>query len=144
MPAPADIQTANGGGPQGRAATGDKLIFTYASALNPTLVLAGWNGAPTAVTLRITGNGKNDIVTVQNASTGAQLALGSVQLGGNYVNNTTANFTRSTMTLSGNVVTVVLGTLSTGKVLDQKKPVTMVWTAPSGTVNESGPADSDF
>jgi hypothetical protein len=144
MPAPADIQTTNGGGPQGRPATGDKMIFTFAGALNPTLVLAGWNGAPTAVTLRITGNGKNDVVTVLNAANGAQLALGSVQLGGNYVNNTTANFTRSTMTLSGNVVTVTLGTLSTGKVLDQKKAATMIWTAPSGTANESGPADNDF
>jgi hypothetical protein len=49
----------------------------------------------------------------------------------------------STMTLSGTVVTVVLGT-PTGKCLHQKEAGTMVWTAPSGTATESGPDDYEF
>lgn len=144
MPAPADIQTTNGGGPHGKPATGDTVIFTFAGALNPTLVLAGWNGSATAVTFRITGNGKNDIASVQNAANGSQLPLGSVALGGDYVARTTANFNGSTMTLSGNTLTVVLGTLSSGKTNDQKKVGTMVWTAPTGVATESGPADNEF
>jgi hypothetical protein len=47
------------------------------------------------------------------------------------------------MTLSGNVVTVVLGT-PTGKWFEQKKAGTMVWTAPSGTATESGAPDNEF
>ncbi len=68
--------------------------------------------------------------------------LGSVQLEGNYVTGV-ANFTGSTMTASGNKVTIVLGSLS-GTVHDQKRPATMIWTTPKGTATESGPKDVDF
>jgi hypothetical protein len=96
------------------------------------------------VTLRITENGKNDIVTILNATTGAQLAaLGSVQLGGDYVDKQNVNVPGSTMTLSGNVVRVVLGTPSRQS-FDQKKTGTMVWTTPSGAATESGAADNEF
>jgi hypothetical protein len=142
MPAPADIQTTNSGGPHGRVAKGDAVVFTFASPPDPSLILAGWNGSATTVTVRISGNGKNDVLTVLNATTGAQLALGSVQLGGNYADKT-LTMAGSTMTLSGRIVTVVLGTPS-GKTHDEKKPGTMVWTAPSGTATESGPADNEF
>jgi hypothetical protein len=96
------------------------------------------------VTLRITENGKNDLVTILNATTGAQLAaLGSVQLGGDYVDKQNVNVPGSTMTLSGNVVRVILGTPS-HQSFDQKKAGTMVWTTPSGTATESGAADTEF
>jgi hypothetical protein len=108
------------------------------------LILAGWNGSPTTVTMRITDNAKNDIVTILNATTGGQLAaLGSVQLAGDYADKQDITVTGSTMTLSGSVVTVVLGTPA-GKGPDQKKAGTMVWTVPSGSATESGPADSEF
>jgi len=96
------------------------------------------------VTLRITNNAKNDLVTILNGTTGAPLsALGLVQLGNNYTNPKTVTTAGSTMTLSGNVVTVVLGT-PTGKWFEQKKVGTMVWTAPSGTATESGAPDTEF
>jgi hypothetical protein len=96
------------------------------------------------VTLRITENGKNDLVTILNATTGAQLAaLGSVQLGGDYVDKQNVNVPGSTMTLSGNVVRVILGAPS-HQSFDQKKVGTMVWTTPSGTATESGAADNEF
>jgi len=47
------------------------------------------------------------------------------------------------MTLSGNVVRVILGTPS-HQSFDQKKAGTMVWTTPSGTATESGAADNEF
>jgi hypothetical protein len=146
MPAPADIQTSNGGGPQGRIKRGDTISFTFAAVPNPSLILSGWNGLGTKVTVRVANNGTNDVLTVLDGTTGAQLlALGSVQLGGNYTQGMGVGVTvpGSTMTLSGTVVTIVLGTPS-GKVHDEKKPGTMVWTAPSGTASESGPADSEF
>ena len=144
LPAPADIQTTSGGGPHGTPAAGDAIVYTFASAPDPSLILAGWNGSPTTVTLRISNYAKNDFVTVLNGTTGAPLwALGLVQLGNNYTNTQTVTAAGSTMTLSGNVVTVVLGT-PTGKSFDQKKAGTMVWTAPSGTATESGAADNEF
>jgi hypothetical protein len=106
--------------------------------------LSGWNGTATTVTLRITENGKNDIVTILDATTGAQLAaLGSVQLGGDYADKQNVTLSGSTMTLSGNVVRVVLGTPSR-QAPEQKKAGTMIWTAPSGAATESGPADTEF
>jgi hypothetical protein len=47
------------------------------------------------------------------------------------------------MTLTGNVLRVVLGTPSV-KSFDQQKTGTMIWTTPSGTATESGPADNEF
>jgi hypothetical protein len=94
--------------------------------------------------VRINENGINDSVTILNANTGAQLAgLGSVQLGGDYADNQNVTAAGSTMTLSGRVVRIVLGA-PTGKCLHQKQAGTMVWTAPSGTATESGPADNEF
>jgi hypothetical protein len=144
LPAPADIQTTSGGGPHGTPAAGDAIVYTFASAPDPSLILTGWNGSATTVTLRISNYAKNDFVTILNGTTGAPLsALGVVQLGNNYTNPQTVTTAGSTMTLSGNVVTVVLGT-PTGKSFDQKKAGTMVWTAPSGTATESGAADNEF
>jgi hypothetical protein len=120
------------------------MVYTFASAPDPSLILTGWNGSATTVTLRISNNAKNDFVTILEGTTGTPLwALGLVQLGNNYTNPQTVTTAGSTMTLSGNVVTVVLGT-PTGKSFDQKKPGTMVWTAPSGTATESGAPDNEF
>ena len=146
MPAPADVQTSNGGGLQGQIKKGDAISFMFASVPDPSLILSGWNGSGATVTLRIVGNGKNDVLVVLNGSTGAQLmSLGSVQLGGNYTQGVGIGVTvpGSTMTLSGTVVTIVLGTPS-GKVHDEKKAGTMVWTTPSGAATESGSADTEF
>ena len=106
--------------------------------------LAGWSGSATAVTVRINENGTNDFLTVLDATTGAQLAaLGSVQLGGDYADNENVSAAGSTMTLSGRILRIVLGQ-PTGKPVHQKQAGTMVWTAPSGTATESGPADNEF
>ena len=55
----------------------------------------------------------------------------------------TLNVPGSTMTLTGNVMRVVLGTPSV-KSFDQQKTGTMIWSTPSGTATESGPADNEF
>jgi large repetitive protein len=144
LPAPADIQTTSGGGPHGKPGAGDAVLFTFASAPSSSLILAGWNGSATTVTLRITDNSTNDTVTILNATSGAQLAaLGSVQLGGDYIDKQSLTVAGSTMTLSGSVVRVVLGTPSR-QTFDQKTVGTMVWQAPSGTATESGSADNEF
>jgi hypothetical protein len=94
------------------------------------------------VTVRINESGTNDFVTILNG--GTQLAaLGSVRLGGDYADKQNVTAAGSTMTLTGSVVRIVLGTL-TGKSVEQKKVGTMIWTTPSGTASESGPADNEF
>ena len=76
MPAPADVDTVDNG-QAGRAEQGDEVVFTFAGAVDPTLVLAGWDGSATAVTVRIAG-ASSDVLTVWNAGGTTQLT----ELGG--------------------------------------------------------------
>ena len=142
MPAAADVQTQNGGTKAGKPDSGDSITFTFAGPVDPSLVLAGWTGGATLVTVHLQNNAKNDVLTVRNASSGATLfPLGFVSLGGDY--STTADFRFSVMTASANTITIVLGTLS-GHVKEKPAGATMIWTAPTNTVTESGPLDKEF
>jgi hypothetical protein len=126
----------------GRATKGDSIILTFAGPVDPSLIVPSWTGADMTVTLFVADNGPNDILSVQDSVTGAQLsALGSVQLGGNYADNVA--FAGSTMTASGSWVVVVLGTPSKA-VQDVKKATTMTWTTPGGSAVESGRSDIEF
>lgn len=142
MPAPADVQTGNAGPIAGKPESGDSITFTFSGTVPPSLILSGWNGAPTAVTVHFDNKGHNDTVTMRNATTGAQLtAFGSLALEGNYSAN--ADFRNSTMTASGNTVTIVLGT-PVGPLKRNTRPAAMGWVTPNGWAAESGPADIDF
>jgi len=84
----------------------------------------------------------DDTLTVHNASDDSLLTeLGSVQL--NRDNTTSADFTGSTMSLSGSTITIVLGTPS-GTIQRDPSAKALVWTTPHGTATESGHPDSDF
>lgn len=136
------MQTRNGGSTPAKAESGDSITFTFAGPVNPALVLAGWNGAGTLVTVHLQNNAKNDTLTVRNNSSGAMLfPLGFVSLEGDY--STNADFRFSVMTASGNTITIVLGTPS-GHIKSKPKPGAMIWTAPTNTVTESGPLDTEF
>ncbi len=153
-PAPSNVQTTNAG-TAGKAETGDKLILTYNESMEPISILAGWNGAATTVTLRLTNNGGGDRVTIYNAANTTLLPLGTIRLQRTDYTTATVNFTNSTMTLVGGVVTITLGTPS-GAVTTAAGTATMRWT-PSATAtdlagntssttsfNETGTADVDF
>jgi hypothetical protein len=140
MPAPSDVQTANEGSTVGRPETGDEIVFTFTGPVNPTLISAGWDGSAKTVAANFQHRGGSDTFTVQEG--GVTLAeLGSVELGADYASNVI--FANSTMTLTGNIVTVVLGNGS-GGIHTVSTPTTMVWTTPQGSVPESGPADVHF
>ncbi len=142
MPSAADVQTQNNGGTAGKAESGDSITYTFKSAFAPSLVLAGWNGSATNVTVHFTNIAKDDVLSVRNASTGATLfRLGFVSLGGDYSNN--ADFRNSVMTASGNSIRIVLGALS-GHAKEKAGPGTMIWVASTNIVFESGPADKEF
>jgi hypothetical protein len=160
VPAGSGIQTPVAGSIVGQAQLNDAIAYTYSEPIDPNSVLAGWTGAATNVTVRINNNTPtNDQVQVFNSANTAQLPLGNVNLG--RTDYTTANITfgasgtKSSMTMSGNTITVTLGTASAAGTTAAATG-TMIWT-PSATatdragnassitnVTESGTADKDF
>jgi hypothetical protein len=120
------------------------VTFTYAGTVDPDLILSGWDGTGTGVTVRIAGTGQNDALTVHDASDDSLLAgLGSVDLNGNHANGQGMDFTASQMSLSGATITIVLGT-AVGKAHHNTTAKAMTWTTPQGTATESGTLDADF
>jgi hypothetical protein len=173
-PTAADVQTTNIG-TNGLAETGDSLILTFSEPIEPASVLAGWSGAATSVVVRINDNGLlglplgNDSVQVWNAANSTVLPLGTIDLGrSDYVAGLLggnvrfgASGTASTMTMSGNTVTIVLGTYSATPIIDPARTTaggngTATWTPVTGPYDraenamsttpatESGAADKEF
>jgi hypothetical protein len=143
MPAPQSIQTTNGGAHAGEAEAGDSITFTFASVVNPDVVLSGWDGTATAVTFTLGQYSNNDYAVARDASNGSILwSLGAVGLNQDYVDDV-ADFTNSQMTASGSTVTIVLGTRS-GSVNRVYTADAMTWYTYHGIVTESGLPDLDF
>jgi hypothetical protein len=155
-PTAVDIQTANGGATVGRPEANDTVTFTYSEQILSTSILAGWNGASQAVTVRINQNGSNDRLEVWNAANNARLPLtnGFVTLNGNFVQSSTTF--NATMVQSGASITITLGTQTGGTVRTNGGNATLSWP-PSATATdlagnpcstttatESGAADTDF
>ena len=147
QPTAGDIQ----GVPGGTAAaidTGDKLVFTYSEAIDPTTIKAAWDGtSATAITVTITSANPGVLTTNVN--------LGSVDLGQKAYNASSATF-NATMTMSGAAVTVTLGTQTGGGSSRAMAAGTLTWTPsasaldPAGNActttakTETGSADADF
>jgi hypothetical protein len=160
-PAGTDVQTANGGATNGLAEAGDKISFSFSKAIDPNSILSGWSSAATPVVVRLNnGNGaSNDTVTVYNSSNATQLPLGSVNLGRTDYTGSNITFgatgTASSMVMSGNTITITLGTQSAAATTASATG-TMTWTpsasatdpagnaASTAAVTESGAADKDF
>jgi hypothetical protein len=140
MPAPANVDTVDHG-QAGRPEPGDELVLTFAGAVDPALILSGWDGTAAAVRVRFEGAG-DDTITVRDTSDAALSELGSIQANRDWAASS-AEFTSSQMTLSGNTITIVLGTLS-GTITRDPSAKALVWTTPHGTATESGHPDSDF
>ena len=137
------MDAVNGSGQAGRPEAGDTLTFTYAGVVDPDLILSGWDGSATPVTVRFDDNNTHDVLTVRDPSDGSVLTgLGQIQLNGDYCGGTTL-FTGSQMTLSGSTVTIVLGTGS-GTPSRDPSAKDMVWSTSQGSATESGHPDSNF
>lgn len=144
-PTAADIQTANkAGNTGGKPEAGDTITFTFSEPIDPSSILAGWEGQSTGVVVRIT-NATGDPLTVFNAANTAQLPLGSVNLGRNDYATANATFgasgTVSTMVLSGNSITVTLGTASAGP-STASTTGTMIWTPSASAYDRAGNAET--
>ena len=125
-PSAASIATTNGNKTVGKAESGDTIVYGFSEAMNPTSLLAGWNGTSTSVVLRIV-SATPDAVQIWNTGQTTQLNFGSVALGAatNYA-TATANF-NATMVMSGNNVTITLGTQINGTV-GTGSNATMTWS----------------
>jgi hypothetical protein len=124
-PKTADVQSANAsGGTVGLMEQNDTLTFTWSEPVEPETILAGWSGAATNVVVGVTDNGLlglstgEDTIQIFNATNTASLPLGGTALGnGEYVTGILfgqitfgASGTASKMVMSGNTVTITLGT----------------------------------
>jgi hypothetical protein len=154
-PASSNVQITNGGTTVGKPEAGDVLTLTYSDTMDAQSILAGWDGGATSVTVRITSAGGSDRLTVHDTG-GTQLPLGTVRLNDTvYVATGAVDFTGSTMTRSGAVIQIVLGTPSGATGTSTSTP-TMRWTTATGAtdragnactagnLNEPGVADNDF
>lgn len=142
-PTATDIQTTNKtGGTAGRPELGDTVVFTFGEPIDPTSILANWDGQATSAVVRIT-NATGDPLTVFNAANTTQLPLGSVNLGRNDYVTANATFgasgTASTMVLSGNAITITLGTASAGP-NTASTTGSMAWTPSASAYDRAGNA----
>jgi hypothetical protein len=157
LPTGTDVQTGNGGGTNGLIQTNDTITLTYSEPIDPASVVSGWTGSSRAIKVRIASGDTvefydgNDVTRLNLTSTAADLTLG-----GDYVSSLTKF--DATMAMSGNAITITLGTLTSGtrNTLVSPATTTITWKPSAGAtdlsghptattlVTESGTADLDF
>jgi hypothetical protein len=167
-PAGSDVQAANHtGGIVGRIEQGDTLTLTYNATMDPFSIFGGWTGASTPVQVALVDGGTSSdyLLVYTPAATPTPTELGTVTLGNDgYITTGSGNYdsfgltgaaTPSTMTRTGAVITVTLGTASAAT-NTVTAAATMTWTpsatatdiagnpAATTTVTESGAADANF
>lgn len=132
------FSTGNVGGTNtGKPEQGDTVTFTFSNAPEPASILSGWSGAAAAsVSVTITQSSSNDSLAVSGVN------LGSVALKGNYVSKT-VTFSGSSMVLSGDSVTITLGTPSaTNSLEDDNTSRAPVWTPSASAYDRAANACS--
>ncbi|MDP9343878.1 MAG: hypothetical protein M3Q23_17670 [Actinomycetota bacterium] len=142
-PSASDIQTTNvSGGTAGHAEAGDKIIFTFSENMEPCSISSSWDGTGSVtVTVRMNkGTGSSDdTVQVYDSGNSSQLPFGTVDLGVQQ-GYATANrtFPSSTMTMSGAVITITLGTASGSTGTISSGTTTMTWNPSSSAIDRAG------
>ena len=136
-PTASAIQTANkAGGILGRPEQGDTITYTFSEPMDPYSIINGWDGSASNVTLRFNDNvrafGRLDTVTIHNGST--TIPLGTVNLGDKDFVGGTVDFADSQMTMTGNAITIVLGTTGSSLTTGTGNN-TMQWS-PSATATD--------
>ena len=150
-----NIQTTNGS-IAGRPQVGDTITFTFSEPMDPDSLLPGWNGSTTNVLSGFQDASGGDQFQVWNTDFDTQVRLGTVSMGRTDFTTSQLGFLTSTMTLSGNVLTVTLGGTVYGTVTTVGGTGTMRWTPSASAqdvagnamsttaLNEPGTADRDF
>ena len=133
--------TNRAGGIVGRAEPGDIVTYTWNEPIDPSSLIAGWNGgSPVTVAARISFNGGgNGRFRIRNAAGTTTLPFGTVFLGQNYV-TASVNFMNSTITMLGNTATVVLGTPAAATTVTVTTPSTARWRSNAGAYDAAANA----
>ena len=136
-PSGSDVTTGNGGSTAGLLQQNDWIRFTWTEPMAPASILSGWTGTSQAITVRVKNNGSND----EMYFTGLNLVLSAtdLKLGGEFV-STDVVF-NGTMVMSGNSVTVTLGTKTSGTVVTDATS-TIGWRPSSLATDLAGKASA--
>ncbi|HYH89507.1 MAG TPA: Ig-like domain-containing protein [Solirubrobacteraceae bacterium] len=159
-PTATNVQTLNGG-TQGRIDSGDTMTFTWSEPMAPASIMTGWGGSAQAIRVFVDNNVSgfnNDAIHIYHPTTNTRLNITGtygLRLNANYVNNDV--YLNGTMTMTGNNITVTVGSWISGAVNTGVTTSTgLNWyssnaatdlagnTATGNTANESGAADRDF
>ena len=134
VPSGADVQTANGGATPGVIEPGDTITLTYSEEIDPSSIIAGWDGSGTqSLYVGFAHAGSGDTAGFYSAvNPFPALPLGSVNLKADYVPSGGGNFA-ATMTRSGATFTITLG-VNVGGGVNSTAPAAaaMVWTPAAG------------
>jgi chitinase len=158
-PAPVDVQAGNGGATAGKPEAGDWIAFTWSEQVAPASILAGWNGAATAISVTFVDANKRDTLSLDNATLTTPLNIAStktdVALNEDYVSaDTTFD---ATMVQTGRTIKVTLGAKRGTSAVKTAAAATMTWKVNNATtdlagnaitanaqVTEAGAVDADF
>lgn len=126
--------------------TGDQLTLTFSEPIAPRSLIAGWDGTGAQpITIR-QANNTTDALTFFNAANTTRLPLGTVKLKRtDYVTAAVvwgASATRSTISLSGDTLTLTFGTPSLpGSVTTAGGSANMTWVPRNGVTAGTGVTD---
>ena len=154
--APAATNISASGGIAGRPEVGDEFTLTTNEALDSFRLLANWDGAATAVQVRIVNQGGGDRLQVWDSTGLTQISFGTINLGRTDFTTTTLAFNGSTMTQAGGAITITLGAPVVGLVTTVAGTGNMSWNPSAsvtdragnamtgGAFSEPAPVDIDF
>lgn len=154
-PAGNSVQTANGGLVAGRPDAGDTITLGWSEMIDPHSILPSWPGTETAVQVYIYESSDEDILVVRTTA-GVVLALGYLELDGDYVSSN-ATFT-ATMTQTAATISIRLGALVGGSPRTDTSKSRLIWNTVltagatdragnavvSSDLDETGRSDHDF
>lgn len=159
-PTPTSFTTANKPAPStvGLPEPGDSMTFTFGEPIDAHSVIPGWDGTgQRTMTVTFQNQGPKDDTLVLTRADGTVLPLvSSVNIRENYVTASAASFTASTITMSGNAFTVVLGGTAPAGLRADAGTSPTAWTTnttlydragnriATATVNETGIGDTEF
>lgn len=107
-PGPATVEAGNGSGQVGVVDAGDVVTLAFTEPVEPSSVMAGWDGSATSVTVRVTDGGGGDDTLRVLAPGGATLPLGVVHLARDDYVDATREMVGSTMSATATGVTITL------------------------------------
>lgn len=153
-PTAVDIQAVDGAGTVGKPEAGDLITYTFSEPPGPSSLSSGWDGTGTvSVQVSFVDNGGSDSWTILSGDGLSTLPFGTVNCNDPVSANTKFN---GTMSLSGNTITITMGTMISGAVRTKLTNTAITWT-PSASARdraanamstavatESGVLDADF